>query len=95
MLTGSIAIALSVFKVGTQRTIFSFFMAIAVYLLALFAIGLTNVGQLPPGVAQAAPAGSGPLEEHVDVPRFVGHLRREEHRRLCVRWVNARNKLRR
>ncbi len=62
LLTGSIAIALSVFKVGTQRTIFSFFMAIAIYLLAVFAIGLWSFGQLPPGVAQ--PAGGGMMSGH-------------------------------
>ncbi|MBI5762165.1 MAG: ABC transporter permease subunit [Planctomycetes bacterium] len=34
--TGSIAIAISVIKIGTGRTIFSFYLAIAMYLIAVF-----------------------------------------------------------
>ncbi|MFN0135585.1 MAG: ABC transporter permease [Phycisphaerae bacterium] len=54
LLTGSLAILISVAKVGTRRTIFSFFMGIAIYLLALQAIGMSPYGQLieatpPPG----------------------------------------------
>ncbi|MCH7872574.1 MAG: ABC transporter permease subunit [Planctomycetes bacterium] len=56
LLTGSLAIAISVLKIGTQRTIFSYFMGIAIYLLVVFAIGLTAFGQLP-----ASEVASGPL----------------------------------
>ena len=38
VLTGSLAIALSVAKVGTGRTIFSFYLFIALYLLIVFAV---------------------------------------------------------
>ncbi|MBN1342727.1 MAG: ABC transporter permease subunit [Phycisphaerae bacterium] len=39
VLTGSIAIALGVMRVGTRRTIFSFYLAIALYLLVVGAVG--------------------------------------------------------
>jgi ABC-type transport system involved in multi-copper enzyme maturation permease subunit len=39
ILTGSLAIAISVIDVGTRRTIFSFYLTIAVYLFAVFALG--------------------------------------------------------
>lgn len=54
LLTGSLAILISVAKVGTRRTIFSFFMGIAVYLLALAAIGMS-----PYGVLKEAPLAPG------------------------------------
>ncbi len=40
ILTGSLAISISMMKVGTRRTIFSFYMAIAIYLMLVFALGL-------------------------------------------------------
>jgi len=41
-LTGSLAICISVIRIGTGRTIFSFYLAIAVYLITLYALsGLT------------------------------------------------------
>ncbi len=39
ILTASLAIAISVSRVGTRRTIFSFYLAIAIYLLAVGAVG--------------------------------------------------------
>jgi ABC-type transport system involved in multi-copper enzyme maturation permease subunit len=42
VLTGSLAIALSVIKVGTRRTIFSFYLVIALYLLILYAVAQTS-----------------------------------------------------
>ena len=38
-LTGSLAIAISMIRVGTRRTIFSFYVMIGIYLLALYALG--------------------------------------------------------
>jgi len=38
-LTGSLAIAISMIRVGTRRTIFSFYLMIGVYLLAVYALG--------------------------------------------------------
>lgn len=46
LLTGSIAILISFMKIGTRRTIFTFFAGIAVYLLGLYFIGMSSVGQL-------------------------------------------------
>lgn len=47
LVTGALAITISVLKVGTRRTIFSFFVGVAVYLLAVGAVGLrTNWGIL-------------------------------------------------
>jgi ABC-type transport system involved in multi-copper enzyme maturation permease subunit len=46
LVTGSIAIMISFLKVGTRRTIFSFFVGVAVYLLAVGFIGLSAFGQL-------------------------------------------------
>lgn len=52
--TGSLAIFISISRVGTQRTILWFFVGVAVYLLGLGAIGQTVWGQLsvaPMGVS--------------------------------------------
>ncbi len=40
ILTGSLAIAVSMIKVGTRRTIFSFYMAIALYLMLVLVLGM-------------------------------------------------------
>ncbi len=53
LITGSLAIAISVAKVGTRKTIFSFFVGVATYLLAVGAYGLAGLADLPeaePGV---------------------------------------------
>jgi ABC-type transport system involved in multi-copper enzyme maturation permease subunit len=39
ILTGSLAITISMVRVGTRRTIFSFYLMIAMYLLAVYALG--------------------------------------------------------
>jgi len=51
----SLAIAISVIKVGTGRTIFSFYLAIALYLLSLFA--LSTVPAFIPPESPPAPGG--------------------------------------
>lgn len=56
LLTGSIAISISVIKIGTGRTIFSFYLAIAVYLLAVYVLGSWNA--LIPPEAMPSPTGS-------------------------------------
>jgi len=51
VLTGSLAIAVSMIRVGTRRTIFSFFIMIGLYLLAVYALGTwsrTEVVEAPP-----------------------------------------------
>ena len=53
LLTGSLAIAISVIKVGTGRTIFFFYLAIAIYLLVVFSLG--SWGGLIPAEAPPAP----------------------------------------
>lgn len=56
LVTGALAITISVLKVGTRRTIFSFFLGVAVYLLAVGAIAMnTPWGFLP----EAPPSPSG------------------------------------
>ena len=53
VLTGSLAITISMIKVGTRRTIFSFFLGIGVYLFSVFALGLwsrTHLPEAPPNV---------------------------------------------
>jgi ABC-2 type transport system permease protein len=47
LLTGSIAIMISFLRVGTRRTIFSFFVGVAVYMLGVFLIGMSTYGHLP------------------------------------------------
>ena len=42
ILTGTLAIFIAMIGVGTRRTIFSFYLAIALYLLALYVLGLWN-----------------------------------------------------
>jgi len=56
LVTGSLAIMVSMLKIGTRRTIFTFFLGVAIYLLAILAIGLSASGQLP-----EAPLGTGGL----------------------------------
>jgi len=46
LVTGSLAIMISMTRIGTRRTIFSFFVGVAVYLLALGALGLSPYGAL-------------------------------------------------
>lgn len=53
VLTGSLAISISVIKVGTGRTIFSFYLAIALYLAAVYA--LSGWSFLTPAEAVPAP----------------------------------------
>ncbi len=47
LLTGALAITISVIRVGTRRTIFSFFLGIATYILAVGAYGLSRYGWVP------------------------------------------------
>lgn len=53
LITGSMAIAISVIKIGTGRTIFSFYLAIALYLIVVFA--LASAPPLIPPEAEPAP----------------------------------------
>ncbi len=53
VLTGSLAIAISMIRVGTRRTIFSFYLMIGLYLLTVYALGTwsrTWVPEAPPNV---------------------------------------------
>ena len=53
VLTGSLAIAISMIRVGTRRTIISFYIMIGLYLLAVYALGTwsrTWVAEAPPSV---------------------------------------------
>lgn len=57
LLTGSIAIAISVIKIGTGRTIFSFYLAIATYLIVM--IFLAEVPAMIPAEAPPPPGNFG------------------------------------
>ena len=50
LVTGSLAILISVARVGTRRTIFSFFLGVALYMVALLVIGFSSYGALPEAV---------------------------------------------
>jgi len=52
LLTGSLAISISVIRVGTGRTIFSFYLAIAIYLIVVYSLSSAS-GLIPP---EAEPA---------------------------------------
>ena len=52
LVTGSVAIMISFLRVGTRRTIFTFFAGVAVYLLGIWMIGFSRYGPLA-----AAPVG--------------------------------------
>lgn len=54
LLTGSMAITISVIKIGTGRTIFTFYLAIALYLIIVYYIGVS--GALVPPESQPAPS---------------------------------------
>jgi ABC-type transport system involved in multi-copper enzyme maturation permease subunit len=47
LVMGALAIAISITRVGTRRTIFSFYVGVASYLIGVLLIGLTPLGQLP------------------------------------------------
>lgn len=47
LITGCMAIFISIARVGTRRTIFAFFVGVAAYLVALGAIGMSAYGALP------------------------------------------------
>ncbi len=47
VITGSLAIAISMIRVGTRRTIFSFYLGIGVYLLAVYALGIWTATWVP------------------------------------------------
>jgi hypothetical protein len=47
LITGSLAIMVSMIKIGTRRTIFSFFLFIGLYLMAIYALGRWSVTALP------------------------------------------------
>jgi ABC-2 type transport system permease protein len=53
LLTGSLAIAISVIRVGTGRTIFSFYLAIVVYLIVVYSLSGWS-GMIPPEAEFAA-----------------------------------------
>jgi ABC-type transport system involved in multi-copper enzyme maturation permease subunit len=64
LVTGSLAITISVLRVGTRRTIFAFFLGVAVYLLAIGAFGYSHYGWLaeaPIGTSQRAMSWVAPL----------------------------------
>lgn len=52
LVLGALAIMISITRIGTRRTILSFFVGVAVYMIGLWAVGTTAWGQLP-----EAPAG--------------------------------------
>ena len=58
LVTGSMAIMIAMLRIGTRRTIFAFFLGIALYLLAVFALGwsrFTLVPEAPVGQAFGRP----------------------------------------
>jgi ABC-type transport system involved in multi-copper enzyme maturation permease subunit len=60
LLTGSLAITISVIRIGTGRTIFSFYLAIAIYMIVIYSLASWS-GVIPPE-AQAVP-GQGAVGE--------------------------------
>ena len=54
LVTGALAIAIATFKVGTRRTIFSFYMLIIVYLLGLFLLDRVAYFKIPLATGGAA-----------------------------------------
>ncbi len=54
LFTGSLAIAISMIRVGTRRTIFSFYLLIGVYLLAVYALGMWTATWVPEAPANVA-----------------------------------------
>ena len=53
LLTGTLAITISVIKIGTGRTIFSFYLAIAIYLIAVYSLSSSWASIIPPEAASA------------------------------------------
>lgn len=57
LLTGALAILISVIKVGTRNTVFSFYAGIGLYLLAGYAIGLWSGSHVPESIPQGGTKG--------------------------------------
>jgi ABC-type transport system involved in multi-copper enzyme maturation permease subunit len=47
LLAGAIAILISMLRLGTRRTLFAFFLSIALYLLGIGALGAAGIGAIP------------------------------------------------
>ncbi len=63
LLAGSVAIMISFLRIGTRRTIFAFFVGVAVYLLGVGAIGLaTPVAEAPTGEVLPITGGTKPMQ---------------------------------
>lgn len=56
LVMGSLAITISIIRRGTRRTIFSFFVGVAIYLLGIWALSVSRWG-----ICAAAPIGTDPL----------------------------------
>ncbi|MCA9243159.1 MAG: ABC transporter permease subunit [Phycisphaerales bacterium] len=65
LVMGSLAITISIIRRGTRRTIFSFFVGVAIYLLGIWAISLSQLG-----ICSQAPTGTDPLRGS----DFEGHM---------------------
>lgn len=57
ILTGSIAIMISVMRVGTRGTIFSFYAGVAIFLLAGYALGVWPATHVPESIPQGGKTG--------------------------------------
>jgi ABC-type transport system involved in multi-copper enzyme maturation permease subunit len=57
LLTGAIAISISVVRIGTGRTIFSYYLAIALYLIVLY--GVSSIPAMIPPEAPTSPTSGG------------------------------------
>ncbi len=58
LVTGALAITIGVARVGTRRTILTFFVGVALYLLGVWALGLTDWGQLAEAPVSTATMGA-------------------------------------
>lgn len=78
LITGSLAIAVSMMKVGTRRTIFTFYMAIAVYLMLVLALGLwsgTGIPEAPTTATQRGASWLTPFHPFLSLMAAMGTMR--------------------
>lgn len=61
LITGSLAIAIATFKVGTRRTIFSFYLFNVIYLVGLYLLDQVSTLWVPLDSAVVVPAGARPI----------------------------------
>ena len=93
-LTGSLAIAISMIRVGTRRTIFSFYLMIGLYLLSVYAAGVrwtdTWVPEAPANVDGVKMSWLAPLHPFLALDVAINRVQAPAYSALAGYWAPTR-----